>query len=157
MRRLTALFLSLLVLTALAAPVQASVKWCSTKDPIVRLNGTQVQILVAVPEKYEALVNGAIDFEIQTPASTQRELLLTDEGFNKHGETVTWTDLAYAATDTSVVPTRIIVRIPVDRSGLRQGEKVQVQLTVIEDGRDPVVTYGTTENTTVGLAVKSLK
>lgn len=154
MRRLTTLFLSLLMLMALATPVQAAVKWCPDKDPIVTLNGTEVQILVSVPEQYEELVNDATRFEIQTPAGTERETVYTDEGLNGKGEEVEHTDLGNSRANGDVVPTRIIVQVSIDESALGEGEQVPVRLTVIMNGESRV-TYGTHERTVTGLAVPS--
>ncbi len=154
MRRLTTLFLSLLVLTALTTPAQASVKWCPDKDPIVTLNGTEVQILVSVPEQYVELVNGPSHFEIQTPAGTKTETIFTDDGLNDFREVVEFTDLGRSRANGSMIPTRIIVQIPIDESQLGKGEQVPVRLTVISDGKSRV-TYGTHEQTVTGLAVQS--
>src|SRR5690606_19310092 len=72
-------------------PASAGLVWCQG-DPIVSLNGTQVQILVAIPADDQPRVTGPIQVEIGTPASVNRKLISTDSGFNNHGETVTFRD-----------------------------------------------------------------
>ena len=155
MRRLvTALLLQVLVLALLVAPAQAGVKWCDD-DPIVRLNGTLVQILVAVPEEYVPLVNGKVSVEIQTPKGTKREVVYTEDGFNGYGETVSFSDLKGARSSWGKIPVQVIVRVPVNRSTLADGEDVPVRVRVIEQGEKAVVRYGTSDLTTSKLSVRS--
>lgn len=152
MRRLTipvlALLLALLILTL---PARAEVEWCK-KDPIVRLNGTQVQILVAVPSQYEALVNGPVQVEVKTPKGVVRELVFTDEGFNGHGEVVTFSDLK-GAVKNKTFTTEIRVRVPLDGSRLTAGEVVPVQVEVIPDNAPSIVARGTSNLTQVKLSI----
>jgi hypothetical protein len=89
---LTAITLGLLALLVLAMPALAGRAWCA-KDPIVSLNGTQVQMWVAIPEEYVQYVSGPIKMTISTPASVDREVIFLDEGFNGYGEEVRWADL----------------------------------------------------------------
>lgn len=89
---LTAITLGLLAMLVLAMPALAGRRWCA-KDPIVSLNGTQVQMWVAIPEEYVQYVNGPIKMTISTPASVDREVIFLDEGFNGYGEEVRWADL----------------------------------------------------------------
>jgi hypothetical protein len=85
MRRFTgSIVMAFLTLLLAALPASAGHEWCE-KDPIVRLNGTTVQILVAVQAENQHLVNGPIAVEIATPRGTLREILFTDDGFNGHG------------------------------------------------------------------------
>jgi hypothetical protein len=90
-RKLSAsLCLVLLALVIFAAAASAGVTWCRS-DPIVELNGKRVQIWVAVPEQYASQVSGPIQIEINAPAVVNRQLLLTDAGFNGQGESVSFT------------------------------------------------------------------
>jgi len=91
-RLIAATTLGLLALLILAVPALAGRNWCA-KDPIVSLNGTQVQMWVAIPEEYVQYVNGPIRMTISTPASVDREVIFLDEGFNGYGEEVRWANL----------------------------------------------------------------
>jgi hypothetical protein len=148
MRRLTtALSLGLLALLILAAPVGAGVTWCRV-DPIVRLNGTVVQILVAVPNQYVAAVNGPIAVDIATDRTVAHELLFTDAGFNGHGETVAFGNYVQYQPPRSLAdnefPVQIKISVPIDGLLLPVGGlPVPVEVTVIPDNGPPIVYYGT--------------
>ncbi len=145
---------SLVVLVAvlvLVLPVQSAVHWCRT-DPIVALNGTLVDIQVAVPLDYVLMVNGPVRIEIQTPKTTVRQLILTDIGFNGHGEEVIFTDGAGVVQDNQI-PTKITVRVPIDGSQLATDEVVPVQVTVMPDNAAPVTVEGTSDVTKVQLTI----
>ncbi len=158
MRRVVAAFiLPLLVLIALAHPVGAGEIWCEA-DPVVRLNGTQISIVVGIPADYQPLVDGAIRVEIATPPTTRRELLLTDAGFNGHGESVAFTDLAAdEAPGVKRFTTRITVHVPLDRSRLGPGHHVPVRVLVTPENDAPMIVTGTSERTAVSLTVRETK
>lgn len=145
-----------LAIIALILPADAAVKWCKS-DPIVRLDGTQVQILVAIPEDYQSLVNGPIAVEVSTPKSVDRELILTDAGFNGFGEVVHFTDLFSLSSIIQINNTftmRIRVQVPIDRSSLAETDVIPVEVTVIPDNASAVVVYGTADGTTAELPIK---
>lgn len=154
MKRYTlSMAIPLLALLVLALPAQAAVRWCKT-DPIVKLNGQSVQILVAVPDEYEPYVNGPVEVVVKTPHAVSRELVFTDSGFNGHGEAVEFEDLVTAPRGHTFLA-QIRVRVPVDESALEsRGQKVPVQLTVITDDGERV-TRGTHEKTSVAINVTS--
>ena len=157
MRRLAVtLLIPCLAIITLILPADAAVKWCKS-DPIVRLNGTQVQILVAIPEEYQALVNGPVAVEVSTPRSVERELIFTDAGFNGFGEVVQFTDmfsLFGIVRINKTFTTRIQVQVPIERSSLAETDVIPVEVTVIPDNASAVIVYGTTEGTTVELPIK---
>jgi hypothetical protein len=93
---LTAFTLGLLALLMVAAPAMAGRRWCA-KDPIISVNGTQVQMWVAIPEEYVPYVSGPIKMTISTPASVTREVVFLDSGFNGYGEVVQWANLTYTS------------------------------------------------------------
>ncbi len=155
-RRVAAVLIPCLAILALILPVHAAVKWCKS-DPIVGLDGTQVQILVAIPEDYQPLVNGPIAVEVGTPKSVARELILTDSGFNGHGEVVRFTDLFSLSSIIRInntFTTRIWVHVPIDRSSLADTEVVPVEVTIIPDNAPPVVVSGTSNGTSVQLSIR---
>jgi hypothetical protein len=131
-RRGIALALGLLAVLLLAAPAEAGRRWCA-RDPIVRLNGAEVQIWVAVPAEYEAAVSGPIQVRIATPRGVTREVVLTDEGFNGHGEAVTFAPRAGRVSGGSFVAS-VEIRVPVDAAAVA-AKAVPVRVEVVQDGR----------------------
>jgi hypothetical protein len=85
--RLVAGAIGLVALLLSVSPANAGWMWCA-KDPVVRLDGTSVQILVAVPQELQTAVTGPIQVVISVPAGVSTELVSTDAGFNDFGETV---------------------------------------------------------------------
>lgn len=144
-RRMLPAFFALLAILVLALPAQAGVQWCQS-DPIVTLDGTRYQILVAVPEEYVPWVNGPIDVEVMTPEQTVYELVFTDAGFNGHGEVVRFTGLD---PDNQY---RFRITVPIDESALADGVQVPVQVLVIVENDDPLVIEGTSDGITVTIA-----
>ena len=158
MRRFTlSLLSSLLAVLVLALPAQAGEAWCMA-DPIVKLDGTQVQILVAIPESAESLVNGPIHAEITTPQGTTREIVFLDTGFNGYGETVAFFDGGVRVTgsvgggSSTAFSTKIRVTVP-----LSQATTIPVQVTVIPANAAPVVGLGTNDGVLVELWLTSSK
>ncbi|HEX5166795.1 MAG TPA: hypothetical protein VFV93_15425, partial [Thermomicrobiales bacterium] len=86
-RLVTAGSLGLLALMLLVMPAAAGVSWCRA-DPIVELNGTSVQVWVAVGEEHEHLVSGPIQVTVYTPDRVRTRTIFLDEGFNGFGEVV---------------------------------------------------------------------
>ena len=159
MRRPTAAFLAVTIglLTAsfvfLVAPVQAGVSWCRV-DPIVRLDGVEVQIIVAIPAEYQQYVNGPIEVKIKTPKSVAQELVMTDAGFNGHGETVDFSTKPGNVERDGSFDTHIQVRVPIDKKAVKPGVKVPVEVTVYPGGDAPVhVEYGHDKVTNVVVKV----
>jgi hypothetical protein len=157
MRRFTAslIFATLLLLIA-AAPAGAwGVTWCRV-DPIVLLNGTQVSILVAVPEEYAPYVNGPIDVVVRVPAQVRRELIMTDAGFNGYGETVTFIDTDGEVNIIGGFDTVVRVTVPIDRVALGSDVEVPVEVTIDPGYGLPMhVEYGTDARTRAVIQVRS--
>ncbi len=158
MRRFTlSLLFSVLAVLALALPVQAGWGWCMA-DPIVTLDGTQVQVLVAIPEEAAPLVNGPIDVEITTPRGTAREIVFLDAGFNGHGERVAFLDGGVRVAGSvgesggTSFSTKIRVTLP-----LSQATTIPVEVTVILADAAPVVAVGTNEGVRVDLWLTGTK
>lgn len=132
-----------LALLFVVMPASAGLVWCQG-DPIVSLNGTQVQILVAIPAEDEARVGGPIHVEIGTPASVNRKLVSTDSGFNNHGEKVTFRDIDSGHAGSGF-PVKVSVSVPIDAS--RSGVDIPARLTIITKNADPLLVYGTAAQT----------
>jgi hypothetical protein len=150
MRRL-AVFIPLFAMLAFAAPAQAGTVWCRV-DPIVMLNGTVVDISIGIPLEYVPMVNGPVQYEIQTPLLVTRQVILTDVGYG-HGAEVVFTDGAGAVKHSSF-PVRIDVSIPIDKSQLAPDEVVPVELTVLPANADPVTVNGTSDLTRMRLSIQ---
>lgn len=150
-----AILLSVVVLTL---PVRAGLDWCD-RDPIVLLNGTQVQIIVSIPQAYVPAVTGPVEVDIKTPKLTSRQTIFTDVGFNGHGEEVEFADLSGTLTGESMsvrssqILAEIQVKVPVNLSLVGRSGPVPVRVTVIPDNASPMVQEGTDNLTEVTLAV----
>ncbi len=152
MRRLLVPILVLLLVTLIPVPhAGATAIWCKS-DPVVRLNGTVVDITIGIPLEYIALVDGPVRYEIRTPRSTTRQLLVSGPGFNGYGEEVFFTD-GDGVVVNNQIPTRILVTVPIDESRLAPGEVVPTELTVVPAKGLPVVVQGTSDLTDVKLTV----
>ncbi len=152
MRRLLVPILVLLLVTLIPVPhAGATAIWCKS-DPVVRLNGTVVDMAIAIPLEYVLLVDGPVRYEIRTPRSTTRELLVTGPGFNGYGEEVVFTNGEGVVVDNQI-PTRILVTVPIDESRLAPGEVVPTELTVVPAKGFPVVVQGTSDLTDVKLTI----
>jgi hypothetical protein len=141
--------LSILAVLMLASPVAAGRVWCAI-DPVVSLNGTTVQILVAVPEEYVSRVNGAVAVDVRTAQGAQRSVISTDPGFNGYGEVVTFSNFPTWVGYATPMLTQISVTVPVTAGS---PTSVPVQVTVIQNGIT-TVTEGLSSGTSVTLMVQ---
>lgn len=152
MRRLAlGTLVSVLMMAALATQASAGLLWCRS-DPVVRLDGTLVDIVIAIPVDYVPAVNGATHFEVRTAKGATRELILNDVGYNGHGSEVVFTDGPGWVKDKKV-PTSVRVHVPIDETKLAPGETVPVEVTVTPANGEQLVVVGTSELTTVDLTV----
>ena len=146
---LVSVVLSMLAVLMLASPVAAGRVWCAI-DPVVSLNGTTVQILVAVPEEYVSRVNGAVAVDVRTAQGAQRSVISTDPGFNGFGEVVTFSDFPAWVSYATPMLTQISVSVPVTAGS---PTSIPVQVTVIQNGIT-TVTEGVSSGTNVTLMVQ---
>ncbi len=143
MRRfLFAASMGLLTVLMLASPALAARSWCA-KDPIVRLNGADVQIWVAIPEEYVQYVNGPIETKVQIPAAVSHSLVFMDDGFNGYGESLKFGTLDTKVSKNGMFDVVVSAIVPVDKAQLLEHEKrksIPLQLTIIfEDGSSQVI------------------
>ncbi len=128
--------LGLLAVLMLAAPAMAGRTWCA-RDPIVRINGHDVQMWVAVPAEYVSLVSGPIDIEILTAQPVDAEVLFLDEGFNGYGETVRFGEMRKGKVySDGSFDIQLKVKVPIRDKKIR---KIPLQLTFTIGG-DAIVT-----------------
>jgi hypothetical protein len=145
MRRLIlSLSLALFVILLVASPALAGRRWCA-RDPIVSLDGNHLQVWVAIPEEYVYLVNGPIEVTFKTPAGITRSVVMTDDGFNGHGEVVTFVDDPKSEVNPNGSFTvRVWVSVPIDEAHTAadiKARRIPTQITVVE-GNTTQVLYG---------------
>ncbi len=132
-------------------PAQAGLIWCQG-DPVVSLNGTEVQIVVSIPEDKQQLVTGPIEVDIAIPNSVSRELIFTDSGFNGYGETVTFSELNTIELGDLFL-TKISARIPVSS----RGSNIPVQMTITPSNGKTLTVMGTANRTDALVLVQGSK
>lgn len=154
MRRLgVPVVLALLGLLVATFPAQAGLGWCLS-DPVVELNGTQVQILVALPDNLADAVSGPITVNVFTPARVDREVVFTDAGFNGYGEVVRFHDTFGRVSDDGSFQATALVSVPIDWQKLGGWTRVPVQVTVISGGSARSVATGTSLGTPISFTVQ---
>jgi hypothetical protein len=154
-RRSAAILIGLLALLVFAAPASAGRTWCA-RDPIVRIQGVELQIWVAVPQEYVPYVNGPIKVNIQTPTWAEGELVFADAGFNGHGEVVTFSDMPgnNTASETNT-QAKVTVSVPIAYDQLPPNTQVQVQVEVIPEYGKARTVGGNARGTSVGVVLSS--
>lgn len=118
------------LLVLVSSPVGAGLQWCP-RDPIVALNGQEVQIWVAIPEQYQTAVTGPVEVDIRTPHGVEQEVIFTDEGFNGHGEVVEFYERGRLGDEMDV---QVRIRVPYDRSMVERGNLDVLLTIVLPDG-----------------------
>lgn len=154
-RFVTASFLSLLAVLLLAMPAGAGVSWCRA-DPIVMLDGTEVQIWVSVAAEYEHLVTGPIRVAVYAPNRVSKEITFLDAGFNGHGEEVNFKHRGRVRDDGSF-PVDIKVRVPLDNRQLHREfdrRDIPVLVEVITGDGQVIHLEGTQHGTAVSLDLR---
>jgi len=154
MLRRLGLAISLGVLAVLCAvlPASAGWTWCRT-DPIVRLNGTQYQIIVSVPVDYVPVVTGATQVVVSVPDDVDRALVSTDAGFNGYGESVSFGHLSRQDGELGRFPVNIRVTIPINLAQLGLGQAVPVRVVVKLDSTVIAVVTGTADGTVLSFSL----
>ena len=102
MRKLltTSLFVVMALMMTVAS-AGAGRSWCRA-DPVVSFNDVPIQIWVEIPDEYQHLVTGPIDFTIYHPWDVEAKVLFTDDGFNGHGEEIRFQHGLWGTSDTLV-------------------------------------------------------
>ncbi|CAN5648346.1 hypothetical protein BH23CHL2_BH23CHL2_23270 [soil metagenome] len=126
-----AVVLSAVLLVLVASPAGAGLQWCP-RDPLISLNGQEVQIWVSIPEQHQTAVTGPIAVDVATPRGVNREVLFTDEGFNGHGETVTFYDRGLLHGDKMDV--RLRISVPYDHAMVELGDLPVLLTVILPDG-----------------------
>jgi hypothetical protein len=158
MRRVSvSLLLGVFALLLVSAPAAAGRAWCA-RDPLVRVDGTEVQIWVAIPQEFEPYVKDKVKMKIAVPKGSSRQVLFTDEGFNGHGEEVNWGD-AKPTSDGSK-PMDIEVHVIVDQGRIDKAfgknTVVPVQVIVNVGTETQTIDYATTKNNKFSIDLHTL-
>ncbi|CCF84899.1 hypothetical protein [Nitrolancea hollandica] len=146
-KRVMPFVIAFLLVGLIVFPAQAGLIWCQG-DPVVSLNGTEVQIVVSIPEDKQQLVTGPIEVDIATPNSVNREVISTDDGFNGYGETVSFSNLKTPAIGNLFI-TQISAHIPVSSNG----SAIPVQMTITPSNGRTMTVRGTADGTNAVLLV----
>ncbi len=129
--------LAIIALVALSGTIFAG-GWCRA-DPIVEINGEEVQVWVAIPDNMQSAVTGPIEVRFSRPWGTNASVTYLDDGFNGYGERVRFFTDSPANADGSM-NIQVFVTVPVDLSKLPAGVwKVPVQLEIVTDNGRTVV------------------
>jgi hypothetical protein len=129
--------LAIITLVALSGTIFAG-GWCRA-DPIVEINGEEVQVWVAIPANMQSAVTGPIEVRFSKPWGTNASIIYLDDGFNGYGERVRFFTDSPPNADGSM-NIQVFVKVPVDSSKLPAGVwKVPVQLEIVTDNGRTVV------------------
>jgi hypothetical protein len=139
-----ATLVALIALAVMAMPAGAGKKWCRA-DPIVRIDGNEIQILVEVQEEHVGAVSGPISIEIGTPANVARELVSTDAGFNGYGEVVTFTNTPNG-NGKKGIPVKLKIKLPIDTKLVKNLKSVQIRVIITQDHSRAVIVKGNAKN-----------
>lgn len=140
-KRVMPFVIAFLLLVLIVFPAQAGLIWCQG-DPVVSLDGTEVQIVLSIPEDKQDLVTGPIEVDIATPGSVSRELISTDSGFNGYGETVSFSELNMPKIG-GLFLTQISAHIPVSSNS----SAIPVRMTITPDNGRTITVSGTANRT----------
>ncbi len=139
----------LLSLWLTGIPVSAGKGWCRS-DPIVRVNGEDLQIWVAIPIDDLPDVIGPIMIDLIVPRGTINELVYVDDGFNGFGEAFRWVQGDHdVATDGSLTVTAR-VSLPI-----RNGRYVPMQVELIPRNGVPSAVYGQTVGVEIDVTLQA--
>lgn len=149
MRRLGYALLLFLASVVLPLPAHAGVVWCKS-DPVFSFNGTIVDVAVDIPLEYVPYVSGPIEYKIHLPASVERQIIVSDLGYNGHGVTVEFIDRGGGTNDNQF---HITVRatVPIDTARHPLGGPAPTALTVFPLNAQPQAVEGTSVHTAMSL------
>jgi hypothetical protein len=128
-RMLIAPVVAILTLIMTLAPAGAGWGWCPV-DPIVELNGTEVEIWVAIPEPFEEHVTGPVDFKIGVPKEVSTKVVFLDEGYNGYSEVVKFVPNGTSVNPDGTFQVDVHARVPLKKMHI-DGLKAEMMLWVV--------------------------
>lgn len=107
-------------------------------DPIVKLDGNELRIWVAMGSEYEYLVNGPIRVTVTTSNRIRKETTFLDAGFNGYGEEIIFKHRGKVNQD-GAIPVSMTVVVPIDTRALnrefnQQDVPILVEI-IVSDGQ----------------------
>jgi hypothetical protein len=91
---------------------EAARGWCRC-DPDVYLEGTFVQIAVAVPDDYLSLVGGPTKLWFNLPSQVDRQFAWADAGFNGYGYDVGFSKAYQPDTPCAKFSVNLTIKVPI--------------------------------------------
>lgn len=144
MHRLLAIPLTCIAVITLTLSSFAAVRRCKT-DPIVTLNDSVVQVYVAVQPQHVEYVNGPINVKFTIPDGVAHEVIFVDEGFNGHGETVSFVvsdkEEEHRIAADGTMKTAIEVSLALMK-GAGAPKKIPMQVTVVTEDKSKLIDEG---------------
>jgi hypothetical protein len=114
--RIMSVMLGLVALLLSAAPASAGRVWCSV-DPVIKVNGQVVDVLVSSYADMNASATGPLQFVVTVPVGSSARVLATDKGFGYGYRVTVKTSSALVRTAKST-PVRVEVYAPAANSTL---------------------------------------
>jgi len=146
MRRCALIALTaLLTLLPFATPVSAGKGWCRS-DPIVTLNGVQLQLLIAIPVEEQANVIGPIAVTMVAPKASKMTVVYTDSGFNGFGESINLAANSDRIGIDGTFTVKAILSVP-----MRGNNFIPMQVEIIPDSGESVFVEGQAIGVTITL------
>lgn len=122
--------LALLVVLILGSTVvYAAFNWCPD-DPILSIGGTEVSVIIAIPDGTQDLVNGPVDVKVYVPTGVETDVIYIGDGFNGQGEQVTIIPNGDPIEPGDEIEVEVEVRVPTnDPEGFPVMVTIQVPAT----------------------------
>ncbi|MEA2596838.1 MAG: hypothetical protein QOF01_3307 [Thermomicrobiales bacterium] len=148
MRRIAFIaFVALLTFGIGATPVSAGKGWCRS-DPIVSLNGVELQFWIAIPEEEQADVIGPISVTLVAPRSSDLTLIYTDPGFSGYGESIQLAGNGDQIAEDGTFTVTATVSVP-----MRGNQFIPMQVEIVPDSGESVYVEGEAVGLTVTLTL----
>lgn len=121
----------LLVLILGSTVAYAGFHWCAD-DPVLSIDGTEVNVIIEIPEGTQDLVNGSVKVKVHVPSNVEAHKISTGDGFGhgekvkliRDGEPVEPGDAIWVQVEVEVPGTEEFrVRVTVEAPGVSQTRK----------------------------------
>ena len=126
--------LALLLALILGSTVaHAHFAWCMS-DPILSIDGNEVNVLIGVPGGMEGLVKGPVHVKVYVPSNVETYVISTDDGFNGKGERVTIIQNGEPVEPGDAIPVKVEAKVQTDDpEGFPVMVTIQVGNTVLSE------------------------
>ena len=103
----------LLVLILGSTVAYAAFNWCPD-DPILSIGGTEVNVIIWIPEGTQDLVTGPLHVKVYVPSNVETYVIETGDGFNGKGERVTIVPNKEPVGPGDAIPVEVEVKVSTD-------------------------------------------